>query len=447
MNIVFVGLAPTLGDLGIAQGAIQDIAKRIPQASFSVWVKNPKEYRLLPELRASEVERLPVVMPGKTLPPARKLVHFLRARRAILKGRAEAIVKDANVVRFQEAHQTADLVIYQGGPAWNAEWITPGRTLMYHLLYMFAVASGVPIALAGHSFGPFGRGSSGYFSNAIAAKTLSMVSIITTRDTFSAAELSRIGISPNKVTARADTAWLLDPPAADRRVDKLIEKHRIAPPEDRPRPLIFVSLRRLQPTYGLDAIQHDMYEGGEIARFLDHIVESHADVLFISTGPFARGGEAGDVTLMRSVRKQMVHGEACTVFEDEPSPAQLKAIIGLADFMIAGRLHAGIFAMGQGVPTLSLSYGRKSQALMTEMSLPDAAYSLAHFSYDTLRERFDTLFSERDQLAMRTVASAEAMKQGAFRCMAEVLSAIGNDSTASDPRTQSGARSPVNCVI
>lgn len=55
----------------------------------------------------------------------------------------------------------------------------------------------------------------------------------------------------------------------------------------------------------------------------------------------------------------------------QPSAATLKAIVGLVDCLVTGRMHLAIAALGMGVPVLALTYQDKFQGLFDYFSLPE----------------------------------------------------------------------------
>lgn len=87
----------------------------------------------------------------------------------------------------------------------------------------------------------------------------------------------------------------------------------------------------------------------------------------------------------------------------EPGAAELKAIAGLLDGVVAGRMHLAIAALGMGVPVAALTYQDKFRGLFRHFDLPEDLL-LAPESIDragALRALLARLIDRSDALSVR----------------------------------------------
>lgn len=81
----------------------------------------------------------------------------------------------------------------------------------------------------------------------------------------------------------------------------------------------------------------------------------------------------GDALCLAPIAKGLLDHAVEHVHLDEPlSAGELKAVAGLTDGVIAGRMHLAIATLGQGVPVACLTYQGKFEGLMRHFELPDS---------------------------------------------------------------------------
>jgi colanic acid/amylovoran biosynthesis protein len=91
------------------------------------------------------------------------------------------------------------------------------------------------------------------------------------------------------------------------------------------------------------------------------------------------------------------------------SPALLKACYGQMDLMVAGRLHAGLFAAGMSTATLWLGYLTKTRGMLTTLELEDALLELPEVTPASLSTHLLALWARRVEAgaAARQAVSAQ----------------------------------------
>jgi colanic acid/amylovoran biosynthesis protein len=87
-------------------------------------------------------------------------------------------------------------------------------------------------------------------------------------------------------------------------------------------------------------------------------------------------------------------GAAVLVDEYLP-PALLKACYGCMDAFVASRLHAGLFALGMGVPTLFIGYLTKTRGVLETLGGLDWLIPLEEINKTILTEKLSALWQQR----------------------------------------------------
>ena len=73
--------------------------------------------------------------------------------------------------------------------------------------------------------------------------------------------------------------------------------------------------------------------------------------------------------------------------------------IAQTDVVVATRFHNVVCALKLGKPTVSIGYGEKNRALMTEMGLGSFCQHVEDFRYEMLSEQFTQLISDLERYA------------------------------------------------
>jgi polysaccharide pyruvyl transferase CsaB len=194
------------------------------------------------------------------------------------------------------------------------------------------------------------------------------------RDEVSLRILERAGVDPSRITVTADPAVLMD----DR------------PPEVEPsrgkRPVVMLCLRHLpvirpglnlayllpvsvRLRLGLEWKQ----EPGRVEGLIEaaaHAIkvavdEIGADVVLLPL--WANRDEEVLELAAREAERMGVAAERILRAQPQPGPAELAGYVASADALVSMRLHALVFGMTRGVPSIALSYARKVRGFMREM--------------------------------------------------------------------------------
>ena len=233
----------------------------------------------------------------------------------------------------------AKLLITGGGNLIQDE--TSTQSLLYYLgLINAASFLGVKNMLYAKGIGPVNRrGNIGRVR-----RSIDKVDLITLREEGSLDVLEEIGITRPETHVTADAVFAL--PAAEGGEAYLDELGINGP-------FFCISLRPWAHNPADLEIQ--------VARFADYIVETYGyRAVFVTMWP------EQDSEISNRVMSLMKH-EAIFVDSSSRNHDMIRSVLGLSSFALCMRLHALIFAMEKGVPTIGLEYNTKIRGFMDTM--------------------------------------------------------------------------------
>ena len=104
------------------------------------------------------------------------------------------------------------------------------------------------------------------------------------------------------------------------------------------------------------------------------------------------------------------------------SPMDLKKMYGLMDIFIATRLHSAIFATGNLVPTLNISYhGTKSEGTFQLLHLDEWIYRITDVKSDELLNRVENLIQQQDEIKEILKVRAPELKEKIETTFAHII--------------------------
>jgi len=128
--------------------------------------------------------------------------------------------------------------------------------------------------------------------------------------------------------------------------------------------------------------------------------ESGVQLFFFaqSTGPTNR---EDDRLPARRVLEMLPAGCRAVLVDEPFRPALLKACYGLMDAFVACRLHAGLFALGMGVPCLFVGYLEKTKGVLEMLDWLEWMIALEQITPELLARRLWSLWQQRGDLRAR----------------------------------------------
>ena len=266
--------------------------------------------------------------------------------------------------------QQADLIVLGGGGLFQDYWeVEPASQLtldssglaFYGSIPLLAHLVGVPCQVLGIGVGPL-RTEAGRRATASALRLARAVSV---RDQASMDLLTSLSLdSGPTIELAADPSLLLEPtPQTD--VDEYLRTLGVDPAGN----LVAVNLRY----WDFDVDPQAWPQ--EIGRALDVLTAAGSAHLLLL--PFQVEGISpyeNDLEVLRQAQAAMAHPERTSLLTEVPPPQLMLGVIGRCRAAMVMRLHAAVFAVRQGLPTLALSYDPKVALWMTDMG--QAAHTL-----------------------------------------------------------------------
>jgi polysaccharide pyruvyl transferase CsaB len=260
--------------------------------------------------------------------------------------------------------------------------VTSNRSLWYYLgVIALSARLGARVLMYGCGVGPL----SGGFSRRLTARVLNKhVHTVTLREDSSLRDLERLKVTKPRLVLSADPALVLRP-SSSVRVDSLLLAQDIPIGGN----YIAFSLRRWP---GFEA------RADAFAAAADYAQEKYGlTPLFI---PIEKRGDVG----ASSIVARKVKGEYHLLSRTGPA-GDVIGLLGRCRAVVAMRLHALIFASGQGLPLVGVAYDDKVTAFLRYMG--QKLYTpFASADAPTLCRLIDQAMAEGDERAARLAAVA-----------------------------------------
>ena len=244
------------------------------------------------------------------------------------------------------------------------------------------------------------------------------------RDEVTLRLLERAGVDPSRVTVTADPAVLL------------AERAPIGQPPGGERPVVMLSLRHLpvirpglnlayllpvsvRLRLGLEWKQEPGRVDGLVeaaARAIAAAVdELGADVVLVPL--WANRDEEVLELVARSAERMGVSPERILRAVPQPGPAELAGYVAKAGVLISMRLHALVFGMTRGVPSIALSYAYKVRGFMREMDSERWTVEVERRTPapGEIEAKLRLMWERRDIERERLVAQAKRVRAAAAR--------------------------------
>jgi colanic acid/amylovoran biosynthesis protein len=234
---------------------------------------------------------------------------------------------------------------------------------LIHALEMSAIRMmRVPILEFVSSPGPFDT----RFRRTVGAMLLNRVALIMNREPISSELVRELGIRTPMVDT-ACPAFLLEPASAER-IDEVVRDEKLMKPAG---PLVGITVcgynLHSARTWGRPTSLEDVKRFVPMVKYL--LSETEASVFLLPhvyrTNPYTLAGEhinGPDHDILSRLYEEAggnAYGDRLRVVHGKYTVEEAKGLIGRADLYISGRLHAGVAALSQCVPTVFIAYGHK----------------------------------------------------------------------------------------
>jgi len=356
------GYETQLGNVAILIPMIKLLRSHIPDAKISTTIQLTDNF-----CKTHGIIKVP--NPKRLLPRfdggRRLLLSFIdlfrsslwRSLKKLLRFDLKILIRGDKLERFIGS----DIVLDFNGDTFPSD-VGSIRVLTRSLEILTIRQLGVPVIEFASSPGPFNT----WFARAISKIIFNKITVFANREPISSELLNKIGVK-KPIVNTACPAHLLEP-APIQRVREIFLKEKI---DMEDRPLIGVTLAG----YNLNSLRtwrkpkhfEDLHLYVPMLRYL--LDDLNANVFLLPhvyrTNPYTHAGElinGPDYDILLNLFK-MVEGDKyqgrCRLIDGKYTTSEAKGIIGQCDMYISGRLHAGIAALSQTIPTVFLAYGHK----------------------------------------------------------------------------------------
>ncbi|MDP2381112.1 MAG: polysaccharide pyruvyl transferase family protein, partial [Pseudohongiella sp.] len=155
---------------------------------------------------------------------------------------------------------------------------------------------------------------------------------------------------------------------------------------------------------------------------IDHIANQlklagEANQLAFMLIPHDLRPQSADVPMLQAlVRKLQLKGFPHTRYSPFSRPDIIKRVVGMLDFVITGRMHLAIAALGSGTPILAITYQDKFQGLYQHFGLPlEHTLSPLQCLSDELLFKINHTYAHRNEMSRHIRASLPQVKELASR--------------------------------
>lgn len=375
-KILFSGTFCALnkGDAAMELGAYTALRALIPEAEIAIM--SP-----FPEIDRVTYRHIPV------LPSSRRKVWtaFVLLGRAMLWRVLKAAGADVRRILARtelENLRDCDLLVDLSGDTLSEDYGV--ACMVSHLMPIcYALLLERPVVLCAQTIGPLKH------TRLLARYALNRVSLITVRETLSYEYLGTIGVRRPPLCVTSDVAFLMEPAEASR-VDAIFRAEKL--PADG-RPLVGIVVSRLL------GHRFSPRNPGQftrlVAALVDHLTVRYAVAVVLVSHVLGPGSERDDRVLARDVYRYVENKSLTHVIEGDYRPDELKGVIGRFELVVGLRMHANIAALGMGVPTLAISYSRKSHGIMAMVGQERWVCDIDGLELESLAQQVDELWGQK----------------------------------------------------
>ncbi len=334
---------------------------------------------MLDGLRAVQPDLDPVVVSGD--PPGTQAAHGVRS---ILWTDMDALVREAEASR---------LILLGGGGLFHDYWDFDPNSLLspdhsgiafYTTFPMLAMLVDKPLMLYAVGIGPLRTAEGQAFTRA----AFELADVATVRDEESRRLVISLGIPPDRVQVTADPAFALRP-APPERVQQLLQETGLPA---NGRPLLGVGLRNWDV-----GVRPEEWES-QIAQALDRFLERHGGfAVFVPLQDLKRG-LLDDAAVAERVRDRMQRSGQSVILPAQRTAREKAGVLAACDLVLGMRLHALIFALRAGVPSVGLVYDPKVRLAMEQAGCESYTLDLASASAQLLTDQLERAYRDREEI-------------------------------------------------
>ena len=354
------------GDAGIIYSMIDNIRSRDRAAEITLMSLWP----YLDQGRYGNVEVVPSI-----LPISRIKNKYLRGFSNLNRLVGILISGKFGFSDAKQAFRNADIVVSCGGGFMQCRNIKEFlNVFIYHYAQLYyAKRIKKDYIVFAQTIGPF---------NNITIKILSSV-LKKAKAVLSREKISFNYVKTNFPTVRniltGDAAFLLNPA----KEDQLLEQ------SDNNKTKVGITVRHwLYPGYN-SKVKEDNYVTAIVKFIIQLQHERNYEIYFMSQviGPL----DDDDRIITRKILSLLENTQNVHLIGENLDPRQLKRLYGQMDFFVGTRMHSNIFALGEGIPCLAISYDQKTNGIMQAFGLDEYVIDINSIQPKQLITKFHQL--------------------------------------------------------
>jgi colanic acid/amylovoran biosynthesis protein len=369
------------GAESMLRAAVQRIPEFEPRVRFTLLSLYPKDD--VAENRDSTLRIVPFT------PVQLVFVAFPLALLAGLLARLRLPHKFLLLMPALRAIHDADLVIDLSGISF-----IDGRSsvLLYNVLVvLIPLLLKTPVMKYAQALGPFRGKLNGWAARWLLPK----VACLAARGRITREHLVGLRLPPGIVESCSDAAFAMQVgPHAPETIAPLLSQSAFA------RPVVCVSassvVEKLCRKRGVDYPR-------QIATFIDYLIDQKGYgvcLLAHSARPGRKSTKNNDLLVCRRIA-ELVNRPECLLPKLTLDAEALRALIGECRFLVASRFHAMISGLATGVPTMLVGWSHKYAEVLEMFDLEKYALDYAELSEDALRQLFERLEREEEDVRSR----------------------------------------------
>jgi colanic acid/amylovoran biosynthesis protein len=249
-----------------------------------------------------------------------------------------------------QALLSSALVIFTGGDCLSAEY--GDTSFSQHLMPLrLAAAAGIPFVLHAQSIGPFGTHNQRRWWNAISSEAAH----ISVRESTTYSYLKdELGFPRDRLSMTADPAFILETDAGAETFGAIMKTGG--------RTLVGVALSQgIAAWSGIDAMTRLSTWETLLSRML---VDLNCHIALI---PHVQETHTDDAVICHEIWRRLRFDPNVSVLAGDFSASEYKGVLSQCDAVVAERMHAGIAALSNCVPTAMVAYSVKARGILDEM--------------------------------------------------------------------------------
>lgn len=289
--------------------------------------------------------------------------------------------------------KASDMLISGGGSLLQDK--TSSRSIWYYLLIMkLAKRYKKKVFVYSNGVGPINK----IFNRNITRRVLNKVDYITLRDKDSYDFIKSIGVNNPNIKVLSDPVFNLKE-ASDESVCKKFDIN-----ED----TVLVSIRSWIDDEKLIA---------ELSKFLNYLIDEGKNIVFMPMQT------PRDTTISEKIAANL---KSSTIINEKYPVEILMSLMKNANFIVAMRLHAMIYAIHQNVPFIGLSYDPKTETLLKDFD-ESINIDVDAINYDDLLKAYKYIKDNREDFINKLSVINEENKKKAIEASKLALELLEDD--------------------